>query len=422
MSKTKLVPSVVDEVTLKSSIRPALGVTRRGAARRRRAVLPAVFYRSPHLRAVFISRERMSSPNDPAVEAGTGAPAPPAADVGLLPKPDAQFTPTLWSTPGVVPEPVTQGGGSEDPAPNDTPPDAVPMSKNARKKAAKQAAYELKKAAKKAHEKQAKRTRGEEIRADHAAKLQAMTDDERTKYEASRAAAREVRKKEAETAKARKKAALTAPQRVVIDLEFANLLQEKERKTMAYQLGICYSANVKAAVPAQIHVTGLGGGMGDVVRKVCSGVEHWAVHMSDETYLESPALMCGDAKKTKEQIVYLTADSEHELADFKDDEVYVIGGIVDRNRYKNLTLNKANEQGIRHARLPIRDHLKMSGTHVLTVNQTLDIIHAQLELRDWDKAMDRAVPMRKRTREEDTDEEGGAGGEKKANTEGVESG
>jgi tRNA (guanine9-N1)-methyltransferase len=358
----------------------------------------------------------MSSPNDPAVEVGTGAPAPPAADVGLLPKPDEQFTPTLWSTPGVVP--TTQGGGSEDPAPNDTAPDAVPMSKNARKKAAKQAAYELKKAAKKAHEKQAKRTRGEEIRADHAAKLQAMTDDERRKYEESRAAAREVRKKEAETAKARKKAALTAPQRVVIDLEFANLMQEKERKSMAYQLGICYSANVKAAVPAQIHVTGLGGGMGDVVRKVCSGVEHWAVHMADETYLESPALI-KDAK-TKEQIVYLTADSEHELADFKDDEVYVIGGIVDRNRYKNLTLNKANEQGIRHARLPIRDHLKMSGTHVLTVNQTLDIIHAQLELRDWDKAMDRAVPMRKRTREEDIDGEGGAGGEKKANTEGVE--
>ena len=419
MSKTKLVPSVVDEVTLKSSIRPALDVTRRGAARRRRAVLPAVFYRSPHLRAVFISRACMSSPNDPAVEVGTGAPAPPAADVGLLPKPDAQFTPTLWSTPGVVPEPTTQGGGSEDPAPNDTPPDAVPMSKNARKKAAKQAAYELKKAAKKAHEKQAKRTRGEEIRADHAAKLQAMTDDERREYEESRAAAREVRKKEAETAKARKKAALTAPQRVVIDLEFANLMQEKERKSMAYQLGICYSANVKAAVPAQIHVTGLGGGMGDVVRKVCSGVEHWAVHMADETYLESPALI-KDAKTTKERIVYLTADSEHELADFKDDEVYVIGGIVDRNRYKNLTLNKANEQGIRHARLPIRDHLKMSGTHVLTVNQTLDIIHAQLELRDWDKAMDRAVPMRKRTREEDVDGEGGAGGEKKANTEGVE--
>ena len=350
-----------------------------------------------------------TSPNDPAPKAGTDAPA---AD-GLLPKGDSKFTPTLWSTPGVVP----QEAATPEPEPEVS---AVPISKNAAKKAAKKAAWDAKKAAKKAQEKEAKQRRGEEVRADHAKKLEAMTDEERKQYDEERAAVREKRKKEAEEAKARKKAALTAPQCVVIDLEFGDLMEEKEKKSMAYQLGICYSANCKAVVPAQIHVTGLGSGMGGVVRKVCSGVEHWAVHMSDETYLESPALI-KDAK-TKDRIVYLTADSEHELADFKDDEVYVIGGIVDRNRYKNLTLNKANEQGIRHARLPIRDHLKMSGTHVLTVNQTLDIVHAQLELRDWDKAMDRAVPMRKRTREEDIDEEGGAGGEKKANTEGVESG
>ena len=47
------------------------------------------------------SRDMSStSPNDPAPKAGTDAPA---AD-GLLPKGDYQFTPTLWSTPGVVPE------------------------------------------------------------------------------------------------------------------------------------------------------------------------------------------------------------------------------------------------------------------------------------------------------------------------------
>ena len=336
-----------------------------------------------------------TSPNDPAHKAGRDAPA---ADGLLLPKGDSKFTPTLWSTPGVVPEQAA----TPEPEPEVS---AVPISKNAAKKAAKKAAWDAKKAAKKAQEKEAKQRRGEEVRADHAKKLEAMTDEERKQYDEERAAVREKRKKEAEEAKARKKAALTAPQCVVIDLEFGDLMEEKEKKSMAYQLGICYSANCKAVVPAQIHVTGLGSGMGGVVRKVCSGVEHWAVHMSDETYLESPALA-----ERKTNLVYLTADSEHELEDFKDDEVYIIGGIVDRNRYKNLTLNKANEQGIRHARLPIRDHLKMSGTHVLTVNQTLDIIHAQLELRDWDQAMDRAVPMRKRTREEGEED----GGEKKA--------
>ena len=82
---------------------------------------------------------------------------------------------------------------------------------------------------------------------------------------------------------------------------------------------------------------------------------------------------------------------------------------VDRNRHKNLTLNKAKEQGIRHARLPIQKHLALSGTHVLTVNQVVDIILAQLELKNWDLAMEKAVPMRKHAKEEpgkQTKEEG----------------
>lgn len=34
------------------------------------------------------------------------------------------------------------------------------------------------------------------------------------------------------------------------------------------------------------------------------------------------------------KLVYLSADSEEELDTLREDEVYVIGGIVDRNRYK----------------------------------------------------------------------------------------
>ena len=78
-------------------------------------------------------------------------------------------------------------------------------------------------------------------------------------------------------------------------------------------------------------------------------------------------------------------------------DIYVVGGVVDRNRYKNLTLEQAAAQaspapraprwaatalgplpardggapaqGIRSAKLPIGAHLAMLGSPVLTVNQ-----------------------------------------------------
>jgi tRNA (guanine9-N1)-methyltransferase len=105
-------------------------------------------------------------------------------------------------------------------------------------------------------------------------------------------------------------------------------------------------------------------------------------------------------------IVYLTADSPHELTCLAEEDVYIIGGIVDRNRHKNLTLEQATAAGIRHARLPIQAHMKMTGSHVLTVNQVFELLLAWLELRDWRAACERAVPKRKRG-----GEGGAAGGE-----------
>ncbi len=41
------------------------------------------------------------------------------------------------------------------------------------------------------------------------------------------------------------------------------------------------------------------------------------------------------------KIVYLTADSEMTLERLEPDEVYIIGGIVDRNRFANMCLDQA---------------------------------------------------------------------------------
>lgn len=70
----------------------------------------------------------------------------------------------------------------------------------------------------------------------------------------------------------------------------------------------------------------------------------------------------------KDRLVYLTADTDEELAELRDDEVYVIGGLVDRNRHKDLTARKARALGVRCARLPLAKHADLSTPLVLTVN------------------------------------------------------
>jgi len=98
----------------------------------------------------------------------------------------------------------------------------------------------------------------------------------------------------------------------------------------------------------------------------------------------------------QQSVVYLTADSEEELAELKPEETYIIGGICDHNRYKNLCLNKAKESGIRTARLPIGRYLASLPTRkVLTVNQVFEILLKWVETKDWEEALYSVIPKRK---------------------------
>lgn len=48
----------------------------------------------------------------------------------------------------------------------------------------------------------------------------------------------------------------------------------------------------------------------------------------------APKLLRNPQSAPRESVVYLTADSTEELTELKEGETYIIGGIVDHNRYK----------------------------------------------------------------------------------------
>jgi len=97
-----------------------------------------------------------------------------------------------------------------------------------------------------------------------------------------------------------------------------------------------------------------------------------------------------------ENIIYLTGDSENEINNLENDKIYIIGGLVDRNKLKLITHNKANELGISHARLPIGDFLNLKTSKILATNHVFGILSYFINKNnDWKESFTSIIPKRK---------------------------
>ncbi|KAG7097388.1 hypothetical protein E1B28_004738 [Marasmius oreades] len=192
--------------------------------------------------------------------------------------------------------------------------------------------------------------------------------------------------------------------RVVVDLGFDEKMSEKEISSLTSQLAYMYSGNRNASFPFSLIYTSLDGrtydrleAMSDAAYKRWSQTEWWRegyeklwIGSGSAANAENPT------SGVKEKVVYLTADSDEELAELNSEEIYIIGGIVDHNRYKNLCLNRAKEAGIRTARLPIGRYVASLPTRkVLTVNQVFEIMLKWVETKNWEDAFYSIIPKRK---------------------------
>ncbi|ONK69380.1 tRNA (guanine(9)-N1)-methyltransferase [Asparagus officinalis] len=277
----------------------------------------------------------------------------------------------------------------EEPNQNDQP----TLSKSARKKLAKQQRQAERKAERKSQEKERKRKDLERRRREWEEKLSsAASEEERTRMIEERKETRKERMgKRAEERGMRAerlKKAKEIGQKVVIDLEFAELMTSNEIHSLVQQVMYCYAVNGRCASPAHLWLTGCTGEMETQLQKI-PGFDKWIIEKEAKSYIEA-------LQDQKENLVYLTADAETVLNELDPMKIYIIGGLVDRNRWKGITMKKANEQGIQSARLPIGNYLKMSSSQVLTVNQVVEILLKFLQTRDWKDAFFQVIPQRKR--------------------------
>ncbi|XP_054258153.1 tRNA methyltransferase 10 homolog A-like isoform X1 [Macrosteles quadrilineatus] len=173
--------------------------------------------------------------------------------------------------------------------------------------------------------------------------------------------------------------------RITLDFSFDDLMTEADIGKCLKQLNNCYCLNRRATNPLQLHVTNFSG-KAKIQFDKTTPYKNWDVNFHEANHLEV---------FSKEDLVYLTSDSDNVLSTLDHSKVYVIGALVDHNKYKNHTLEVAIKQGIQHAQLPIGEYLEMKTRKVLTINHVFAIMIHASEGTSWKDALLKVIPPRK---------------------------
>ena len=180
---------------------------------------------------------------------------------------------------------------------------------------------------------------------------------------------------------------------VCLDCSYEDQMTEKEISSLALQIRYCYASNKRSKNPCRLFISSLSGKTYDFLSKVNGFPQQWkerAFTNTEDHFTEY--WKDSDSKK----LVYLTSDSENVIETLDDDKIYIIGGIVDRNRLKQAAFKQAQLHAIPTAKLPISDYIKTNATKVLTCNHVFEILLKYKEYgNNWEKALMDVLPQRK---------------------------
>ena len=172
---------------------------------------------------------------------------------------------------------------------------------------------------------------------------------------------------------------------VVFDMQFSDLMNDRDLGKCLKQVMKCYSYNRRLSSPVQLFMTShIGKVESEMARN--DGYKNWDFNFESGPY---------DTVFPADKIVYLTAESDNVLQTVEQDKAYVIGGLVDHNHHKGLCHQKAEEKGITTARLPIDEYINMKTRKVLTVNHVYEILAQVCQGLSWKDSFLKVLPERK---------------------------
>ncbi|XP_017868630.1 PREDICTED: tRNA methyltransferase 10 homolog A [Drosophila arizonae] len=182
---------------------------------------------------------------------------------------------------------------------------------------------------------------------------------------------------------------------VAIDLDYDDLMQERDVAKCVKQCLRIYTINRRATQPLRLHFTGIksDGHIHECFKKN-DGWENWHVdYHFDRTHTEL---------FDKQKMVYLTCESDTILEKLLPGYTYVIGGLVDHNHFKGLCHQRATSAGLLTARLPLSEHVDMKTRSVLSTFHVFELLTRVAANQGWTQAILETIPQRKGAKAKET--------------------
>ncbi|KAL8591403.1 hypothetical protein ACOMHN_022209 [Nucella lapillus] len=182
-------------------------------------------------------------------------------------------------------------------------------------------------------------------------------------------------------------------QPLVFDMDYEQHMRHQDCQNLVFQLLLSYGKNRDSLDPFHLVFTSMNprGRVLQMLHKSHLTGSNFLGTMTDKSYLEF---------FPRERLVYLSPHASQSLTEVSEDDVYIVGGIVDKTNTQPLSLARAKEQGIRVAKFPLDNYLLWGqGTKSLTLDQVMAIMLEQRRSKDWNDAF-RAIPQRKLQRDD----------------------
>eukprot|EP01129_Flabellula_baltica_P002345 TRINITY_DN12163_c0_g1_i1.p1 TRINITY_DN12163_c0_g1~~TRINITY_DN12163_c0_g1_i1.p1 ORF type:complete len:271 (+),score=65.51 TRINITY_DN12163_c0_g1_i1:119-814(+) len=172
---------------------------------------------------------------------------------------------------------------------------------------------------------------------------------------------------------------------IVFDLGYHEELTARQTRSLGVQLGHSYGYMKSQDRPLKMVLSSCNGEIKEDLEKKYT-ISNWKCWVEEPHFLDL---------YSKEELVYLSPDSENVLEEIDESKVYVIGGIVDANSMTKRSISEAGKLELTTAKLPIEEYYPEACNKSLNVNHVFQILSDVADHKDWARAFEEHIPKRK---------------------------